>query len=350
MNKLFLKKVFLSGVIAFVLSACGGNHKSNDNLSKNFKSLRSLVARDSVDLEAMGMLAPMYVTVAEDSVWIAGEGLSSSMLFLLTTRGELVAEGVQIGNGPDEVLEVTSLHRIRGCTYLYDSRSGKLCRVQRRDSVLSVVPLDMQRRLCDDLVTLSNDAFLTLPLAQDHSYTLTDKAGTVIDSLAYFPAKPDEGVTDFTHSLACVGPLAVTADGKHFARALVYDGGVDFFGVDSLRLFHIARYERFGMDYDVIDVGQAVPTLSPTTKVGFPDLAVSAHRYYAQYSEAPAAGNSTREACTVCSFDLEGRPLNLYLLDRNASAIAVTPDDERLFAVGCAAGQEESVYLFSYDL
>ena len=116
------------------------------------------------------------------------------------------------------------------------------------------------------------------------SLMVPGKNGKLTDSLSYYPAKPD-GVSDFTHALACVGTLAVEENGKHFARALAYDGGIDFFGVDNGRLCHISRYERFGMDYDVLDVGQQVPTLSPTTRVGFSDPAVSTRRYYVLYSE-----------------------------------------------------------------
>ena len=246
------------------------------------------------------------------------------MLFLLTDRGELVAKGVHIGNGPGEVLEVTSLHRVGNRTYLYDGRGGKVCEVQRRDTVLYAVPLDMQKRLCDDLVPLSDNAYLVLPVTQAYSYALADKNGKLTDSLSYYPAKPD-GVSDFTHALACVGTLAVEENGKHFARALAYDGGIDFFGVNNGRLCHISRYERFGMDYDVLDVGQQVPTLSPTTRVGFSDPAVSTRRYYVLYSEELAVDNPTKETCTVCSFDMEGRPLCLYQLDRRISAMTVMP-------------------------
>ena len=59
------------------------------------------------------------------------------------------------------------------------------------------------------------------------SLMVPGKNGKLTDSLSYYPAKPD-GVSDFTHALACVGTLAVEENGKHFARALAYDGGIDF--------------------------------------------------------------------------------------------------------------------------
>lgn len=343
-----LHNLLLIGMIPLVLYSCR-NHTADKSLAKDFPESRQVTACDSVNLETYGILSPLYLAAGDDSLWIAGEGTSSSMLFLLTDRGELVAKGVHIGNGPGEVLEVTSLHRVGNRTYLYDGRGGKVCEVQRRDTVLYAVPLDIQKRLCDDLVPLSDNAYLVLPVTQAYSYALADKNGKLTDSLSYYPAKPD-GVSDFTHALACVGTLAVEENGKHFARALAYDGGIDFFGVDNGRLLHISRYERFGMDYDVLDVGQQVPTLSPTTRVGFSDLAVSTRRYYVLYSEELAVDNPTKETCTVCSFDMEGRPLCLYQLDRRISAMTVMPDEDLLLAIGHATEQEESVYLFTYDI
>ena len=47
---------------------------------------------------------------------------------------------------------------------------------------------------------------------------------------------------------------------------------------------------------------------------------------------------------------MEGRPLCLYQLDRRISAMTVMPDDDLLLAIGHATEQEESVYLFTYDI
>jgi len=96
--------------------------------------------------------------------------------------------------------------------------------------------------------------------------------------------------------------LAVSKDGKHFARALAYDGGLDFF------------------------------------------------RFYALYSEEQAVNNPTRSANDICSFGLKGQALCHYTLDRKVEIIAVSPNDSVLYAIGNVIGQEESVYLLLYSL
>ena len=118
----------------------------------------------------------------------------------------------------------------------------------------------------------------------------------------------------FTHKLAYVGKLAVSKDGKHFARALAYDGGLDFF--------------RF---YALYSEEQAV-------------------KFYALYSEEQAVNNPTRSANDICSFGLKGQALCHYTLDRKVEIIAVSPNDSVLYAIGNVIGQEESVYLFLYSL
>ncbi len=340
---------FLFILICFLLCSCA-RREIGGSLSEDFGAKQEIYAHDSVNLETYGILRPLEMVAGDDSLWIVDDSDVESMLFLLTAQGKFVAKGVGLGNGPGEVLEVASLHRIGGCTYVYDARSGQVCQVQRRDSVLLAAPLPLRLRLYDDVVPLSQGKALVLPLmGAGGSYMVVDEVGAALDSLTYYPEKPD-GVSDLTHALACVGTLTMGHDGMHFARALVYDGGVDFFSLADASITHISRYEQFGMDYGVVDAGHSVPTLSPTTRVGFSSLASSRGRFYALFSDELAADNPMRTAYIVCVFDLEGKPLLHYQLDKNMGVIAVSEDDSVLFAVSNALGEGESTCLYLYSL
>lgn len=346
MKPLSLISVLLS---CLLIGSCE-ERQIKSKISEDFKETKPLSARDSVNLQAYGILNPIYIAADNDSLWITGEGLSTSTLFLLTGKGEYVAQGINIGNGPNEVLEISPIHRVQNATYIYDGRSGKTGEIQRKDSTLWIVPQAIQKRLYDNLVPLPQGIYLALPVTEGYSYALLDKDGAILDSLAYYPPKPEKA-SDFTHKLACTGKLAVSKDGKHFARALAYDGGLDFFSIsDTSSLQHVSRYERFAMDYDIVDAGQPVPTLSPTTRTGFPYITASAQKFYALYSEEQAVNNPTRSANDICSFGLKGQALCHYSLDRKVEIIAVSPNDSVLYAIGNAIGQEESVYLFLYSL
>lgn len=339
--------LFLS--VCSLLCSCA-HRETGGSLSEDFGARQEIHASDSVDLEACGILNPLEMVAGDDSLWLVDDSSTGPMVFLLTAQGDLVAKGIGLGNGPGEVLEVTSLHRVGGSTYIYDGRGGQVCRVQRRDTVLQAVPLSLRLRLYDDVAPLSQGKLLALPvIASGGSYRLLDETGLALDSLSYYPERPD-GVSDLTHSLACVGTLALGGDRIHFARALVYDGGVDFFSLADASIAHVSRYEQFGMDYDVLDVGQQVPTLSPTTRVGFPALASSRERFYALFSDELAADNPMREARIVCAFGLDGTPLQHYWLDRKVSLISVSEDDSVLFAIGSASREDESVFLYFYAL
>lgn len=225
-----------------------------------------------------------------------------------------------------------------------------MCQVQRRDSVLLAAPLPLRLRLYDDVVPLSQGKALVLPLmGAGGSYMVVDEVGAALDSLTYYPEKPD-GVSDLTHALACVGTLTMGHDGMYFARALVYDGGVDFFSLADASITHISRYEQFGMDYGVVDAGHPVPTLSPTTRVGFSSLASSRGRFYALFSDELAADNPMRTAYIVCAFSQAGKPLRQFQLDRNVSLISVSADDSVLYAVGDTGKEDESISLYLYSL
>ena len=340
---------FLFLAVCFLLCSCA-QRKASSSLSEDFGAKQEIYARDSIGLEAYGILNPLNMVAGDDSLWLVDDSSADAMVYLLTAQGKLVAKGIGLGNGPGEVLEVTSLHRIGGCTYVYDARSGQVCRVQRRDSTLLAMPMPLRLRLCDDVVSLPQGRMLALPVVNAMgSYRLVDETGAALDSLSYYPERPD-GVSDFTHALACVGALAVGADGTHFARALVYDGGVDFFSLTGASITHVSRYEQYGMDYDVLDAGQPVPTLSPATRVGFPALASSRRRFYALFSDELAADNPMRTAGIVCAFSQAGKPLRQFQLDRNVSLISVSADDSVLYAVGDTGKEDESISLYLYSL
>ena len=311
-----------------------------------FRETVSLQAVDSVCLDAYDILDPQDMQVTGDSVWIV-DGSAESLVFLLSVEGACLAKGIHIGNGPGEVLEITSLHKSGGEMRMYDARKGQISRVEVSDSSLRLVPLASQLRLFEDAVLLPDNNRMVLPVAQRCSYVLQDLAGNRLDSLAYYPPKPDKA-SGFTHSLACTGRLAVTADGRRFARSLVYDGGIDFFALEkNASLSHLVRIESFGMDYEVLDMGQPVPGLSRTSRVGYRSLTASADTYYALFS-AVLASEWREGSAEVQSFNLDGIPLCRYVLDRKLTHIAVSSDNSMLLGTGMAG--EDSMYLFVYSL
>ena len=329
-------------LLCLVFFSCDAGH--NKVLPVKFGQMENLVAVDSAATEPYPILNPVKIVSSEDSIWMVEDGRSEDLVRLLSSSGQCCAKGIGMGDGPDEVLEITSMHRIGGHTLIYDARKGIVSRIDRTDSVLHLSPLASSLRLFDDAVVLPGGEVLYLPVTQGYSYGLLDAGGALLDSLRYYPAKP-QGVSDFTHALACTGFLAVLPDGHHFARTLVYDGGIDFFTVSDHSIAHTSRVESYEMDYAVLNAGRQVPTLSLTTRVGYRSLVASDDKFYALFSDHLAA-EWQGGFFEIQVFTPDGLPYRKYVLDREVSKIAVTPDNAILYGVGLEHDEKITLYIF----
>lgn len=338
--------IFYGILICLGIYSCTTNQGNNeDNI--HFKLTKEITASDSIEIEKVyNIFNPVYIVSSNDSIWIVVGDETSEMVYLLDRSGKYEAKGIRLGKGPNEVLEINSIHHVAGRTVVYDARKGELSGVFRADSSLFLVPLASRLRLQDDAFMLPDGKVLSMPVMGGYSYALLDKDGNVIDSLDYYPPKPD-GVTEQAHSLACTGTAALMSKHGRFARTLAYDGAIDFFSLDKSLLKHISRQEEFGMDYSVIDAGQPVPTFSETTRMGYWSLTASDDVFYALFSDEPALEGSDcyRE---IHAFTSEGAPLCKYLPNHELSSIAVRPDNSTLYGIGIS--DNESVVLYVYDL
>lgn len=335
------------GVLACIgIYSCTRNQVTGDG-KIIFEHTSNLVASDSVEIEKeYGIFNPVYMAASNDSIWIVVGDESSELVCLLDGSGKCVSKGVLMGKGPGEVLEITSIHHVAGRTMLYDARKGEISELLCVDGKLFPSPLVSRMYLQDDAFVLPDGRVLSMPVMGEYSYALLDESGNIVDSLSYYPPKP-EGVSDFTHSLACTGTAALIADRGRFARTLAYDGAIDFFGLEGGMLNHVSRQEEFGMDYIVVDVGQPVPTLSETTRMGYGSLTASEDLFYALFSDEPAQDNDDgyRE---IHIFTSDGLPSCNYRLDRKLSNIAVKPDNSVIYGIGTA--EDERTVLYIYDI
>ncbi|RGU64333.1 hypothetical protein DWW55_05570 [Paraprevotella clara] len=230
-------RILYGVLITASVFSCGDKRAGNNGIV--FERTEKLVASDSIDIEQYGIYNPQHIVASNDSVWIVlGEG-ASELVYLLNDSGKYEAKGIRLGKGPNEVLEITSMHRVGHSTFIYDGRKGALSELHYADSTMTLTPRMSGISFWDDACMFPDGKVLAFPVIGNYSYALLDKQGNVTDTLAYYPTKPD-GVSDFTHTLACTGTTAFLPHGKgSFARTLVYDGAIDFFKADGDSLKHL---------------------------------------------------------------------------------------------------------------
>lgn len=291
---------------------------------------------------------PINQMVASDSVlWVSSEHGVKSIMYAYSFDGNLLSTGVTYGRGPGEILELTSLHPLqKGRVALYDGRAGRLNLLSVNGTNIKSDILRDSLFLYDDAVILPGGRIVTLPVHSSVSYVLSDLDGDAIASLSYFPPKP-KTIDENTHILACTGALAVAPDGKSMARAIAYDGGLDFFCIDDDRLSHKKRYSLFEMDYDALDGRVKLPIPNNNSRTGYSSLCSTDKYIYASYSEAKVLDNPDGECKEIHVFDYEGNPVCKLLLDRVFSSFTVTPEDNFVFV---ACDIDGKTFLIEYRL
>lgn len=283
---------------------------------------------------------PEYLVLCNNELLIANETFSDKAITIYDLSGKLIKSGIQYGQGPNEVLEVTSLHTIDGIPYIYDSRKGNIYQIHEQQE-LAIDPVTKDIRMHDDALMLPS-YILIAKIASSNSYCLIDSTGNICDSLSYFPPAP-KNVDSFTHSLACTGHLALHKDSLSFMRALGYDGGVDFFRIKDGKVFHQNRFEIFPMEYSIVDyTGTSVPIPSKESRNGFIHVAVSENFFYASFSESKSLDNPSGNANKIYKFDLKGNVLSKYNLDQSIKSFAVTPTDSEIIAISLNSGTDET--------
>lgn len=216
-----------------------------------------------------------------------------------------------------------------------------------RDSVIELTTIRESLRLFDDAIAISDDATLVLPNIGSYSYCIFDSDYSKIDSLSYYPPKPN-GVSNKAHALACTGTVAYSRNDDKFIRSLVYDGGLDFFSIKDGKLNHVKRHAEFDMDYGVIEVnGTSLPVPNKDSRIGYSFVYATPVYFYASFSGAHIEDNPESVSNEIHVFDHDGNMVKVVLLDNNVGSFAVTDDDRYLYA---AIDDDEHLRLNRYNI
>jgi hypothetical protein len=334
-------KLFTSCFIALIAFSCSNEKKNveSDEVLDESLSEATVWNGDFINVD--------NILITDSIVWVHSEQREDNVLYAYNINSGLLASGISIGNGKDEVLELSSLHTDNnGNPTIYDSKVGKIYNVACDGNKLKLETSREQLRLLDDAVSLSNNMTLTLPTNSKISYAICDKDQTCVDSLSYFPPKPD-GVDDFTHQLACTGKLAFSQNDNTFVRAIVYDGGLGFFKINKGKVEFVNRFAVFDMNYGVLNANVNVPIPSDKSQTGYVYVYATPKYFYASFSEAKAENNPEGLAKEIHVFDHQGNQIKRLHLDDEVGAFAVTSDDKKLFV---AKTNEDNTPIYIYSL
>lgn len=328
-NKLMVVSIAIAaGCVAsvLVLGACNRTDKyeANDGVPE--------ISLDPGDVINSDILSVEELTYSNDRLWIMGEDDNSNIINVMNGSGNKVASGIRIGQGNNEILEASSLHRNGGKTYVFDGRAGKLLLIYVNDKMVEAqdIPNGLSATMNDDVVSCGDDIFLRTPVNSNLSYILTDAIGDTITTLSYFPPKPD-GVEENTHHLACTGRIDFSPSDSTFVRALAFDGGVDFFKLENKEIKHIHRHSEFDMNYGELDMQVKVPVPNEKSKVGYSRICSTPEYFFVSFSDQTYDNNPEAYTDEIHVFDHSGTLLYKLKTTNPIGAFTVTEDNKTLY-------------------
>jgi len=287
------------------------------------------------------------ILITDSVVWIFTDQSDGHILHACNLSGQMVAEGLEYGNGPDEVLELSSIHPLKGDNIaVYDSRKGRIFSVTGDGPHLRLSTLRDSLRMLDDALLLTEHSVLALPLNTAVSYVILGADNVTVDSLSHFPPKPD-GIDNRVHILACTGMIAYSDRSKRFVRSIAYDGGLDFFDISDSKLKFVKRHSVFDMAYGVMRSSVDLPVPDENSRVGYSNVYATQGYFYASFSDSKALDNPSGLSNEIHMFDHDGNIIKRIILDKKVGPFAVTPDDSRLFV---SSENDDKTLICTYEL
>ncbi|MCM1111004.1 MAG: hypothetical protein NC336_07350 [Clostridium sp.] len=272
------------------------------------------------------------------------------VLYIYNSESGRLSELITVGDGPCDVVDYTSVGTA-GDTMIwaYDGNVGKsvLINLDGFDRYAMTLP---KLRMLNELQPISDCRLIGAPYGKPSGYYLFDLDGNIVDSLSYFPPKP-KNISDWTHTFACSGHIAVSPDGHYFARSVAKDGGIDFFEFKNDKIYNIARYAEFNMEYTTDDNSRyPLPVTTEKSRCGYFSLTPTNRGFMALFSPLPIRDNENFAATEIHMFSFDGLLEKKLKLEFPLSSIAFDSSTKQISGVTAISENSGSSFLVRFNI
>ncbi len=324
--------------LSSLLSAChdGGS-------SPIFEQEIKITPLKEINLEEHGILKPSHLLVLSNSVIVTG---NDNIISVFDRDFTLRFRKGGTGQGPQEFMQIFSIDSLNDNEIcLYDSNLGIVRAMNFKDSTLDMRTLIDGIPFRYQVSPLNDDKFLSLNIQTDNSYEILDNNGILIDSLSYWPTKPEK-ISEFTHHLACTGPACISKDRHMAVRSIWANGKIDCFAIDNTGLKHLWNNGFFDMEYDVEHSSVDLPKSNENTRVGYVYTSFGKNCILASYSGSLIdEGTEIKE---IHQYSLDGKPQIKYLLEDGIGRFVYDAMNHQIIALGSHNGEKS--FLRIYDI
>lgn len=269
------------------------------------------------------------MTVTDRSVFVLGQFDGKWLHEYSTETGLPINHSLPFGQGPDDILNGSSLKIVGTRKIIYDPGNNAIKIFDTDCRLVSAIPTSNHNTTWESW-WLNDSTFLTCaPFIYNDKmarglyldkYDSISKSPKTIFAYEDMPKELKEKPEVLCHQFTSI----ISPDGKHFAIATTIGGVLEIFDIESDRLIPVVGEYLFKVEHDndgwVVEDG---------LEFGFSTLAADNEYLYGVYSGT----NDTNDFTKIGVWKWDGTPVKLIETDAIVVAMALHTEDNTLYAI-----------------
>ena len=304
--------------VFFLLSACTENINS-PIIHFNGKPIEKIYPSKIVSLWQFGVLRPFFLVQIDDSTFVFQDNKSVNVFNWINLSSGKVISGVNIGQGPDEILSSTSLLYRHNKVLSYDSFKKKMSEiVVSSDTTLAIKEVfmtDPEIRILYVVNQLDSTVFAT---GEFDDYWLVEMNidGKIISAIDFPIWEETKDISKYTRtSLFRMTKMANSPDNKKVVAVTSSQGVISFLNRTESGIKEYKQINYYAPKFNVTERG--VTAFSRDNVEGFKAVDCDDMYIYTIYSGRTF--NSHQSINYHCEhllvYDWDGNPIRRYILD-----------------------------------
>lgn len=327
-NKMVLKmKILVTfNCILLLLSFTNCSNNSND-VKSDFDKEILLTRYDSINLENMGILNPVYFSLTDSFIVIQNKKIEYN-LTLINRNDSLIFDIAKKGNGPNEIVQFIPVSNNRKNIITFADRAQKKLYsfriINKEPILLNEISFDDKIPRFFSLNILNDSILVSTGMFSEGRFGLYNIKNKSIIYTGNYPKNIESEQLSFPHIAALYSgtQIGIKPEGDLFAA--IYNGLLDIFKLQNNKLVNCKSIYYHFPKFNIFENGPIVGN-SKETKEGFRSISCDSNYIYLLYS-GKSMKDYDMDAFTgnkIYVYNWQGDPVVSYITDSDLKSIFI---------------------------
>lgn len=318
---------------------------SND-IKYDFDKETLLVRTDSINLEDIGILNPVYLSITDSFFVIQNRGTEEN-LSIINKKDLTIINTAKKGNGPNEIVQFIPVENNRNNVITFADRAQKKLYSIRSEGenkiLINEISFKDETPRFFSLNELNDSIFIFTGMLSEGRFGIYNTTNNSIRYTADYPQNDESKHLKFPHIAALYSGTQIGINTNGYSFAAIYNGLLDIYNMDANGVIQKTKSVHYHYPkFNILENGPIIGN-SKETKEGFRSITCDSTYIYLLYS-----GKSMREydveafnGNEIYVYNWQGDPVKSYVTDSDLMSICVNN--------GIMWGLEKNgVYLYTY--